>query len=465
MRVVVTGAAGMIGSNLVHGLNAIGIDDVIAVDDLTDGAKFRNLLGATISDYFDRREFYERFARGELGRVDCGVPRRRLLRHDGARRPATCWTTTTAARRTLLDACQAQGTRLLYASSAATYGGSSRVSRGAASSSGRSTSTATRSCCSTTSCGACCPTAKTQVAGFRYFNVYGPREQHKGRMASVAFHHFNQFRAERQGQAVRRVRRLRAGRADARLRLRRRRGRGQPLVPRASRGERHLQPRHAAGRSRSTTSRSPSSTRAARRAARRALPLERAGRAAASIEYIAFPPALVGKYQCFTEADLARLRAVGCDARVRRRRHAASRATSPGCSGQRLKRGARRGAPTRTTPASARRCYGAHAAIRPHAAGAPAVAATLTHLQEPRMFKQTHRSPSARSLAATAFAAVDVNKASQAELEVDQGHRPGDLGADPRRAQEGAVQGLERPDRRASRASARRAPASSRRTA
>ena len=58
MRVVVTGAAGMIGSNLVHGLNAIGIDDVIAVDDLTDGAKYRNLLGAQISDYFDRRDFY-----------------------------------------------------------------------------------------------------------------------------------------------------------------------------------------------------------------------------------------------------------------------------------------------------------------------------------------------------------------------------------------------------------------------
>jgi len=44
----VTGAAGMIGSNLVHGLNAIGIDDVIAVDDLTEGAKFRNLLGARV---------------------------------------------------------------------------------------------------------------------------------------------------------------------------------------------------------------------------------------------------------------------------------------------------------------------------------------------------------------------------------------------------------------------------------
>ena len=67
MKVVVTGAAGMIGSNLVHGLNAIGVDDVIAVDDLTDGRKHLNLDGARVSDYFDRRDFYGRFARGELG--------------------------------------------------------------------------------------------------------------------------------------------------------------------------------------------------------------------------------------------------------------------------------------------------------------------------------------------------------------------------------------------------------------
>ena len=70
MRVVVTGAAGFIGSNLVHGLNAIGIDDVLAVDDMTDGAKYRNLLGAQLSDYFDKGEFYARFSRGELGHVD-----------------------------------------------------------------------------------------------------------------------------------------------------------------------------------------------------------------------------------------------------------------------------------------------------------------------------------------------------------------------------------------------------------
>src|SRR6266702_6247716 len=121
MRVVVTGAAGMIGSNLVHGLNAIGVDDVIAVDDLTDGPKYRNLLGARISDYFDKDEFYPRFANRELGTIGA-------IFHEGA-----CSDTMEhngrfmlennyRCSKNLLDACQAQGTRLLYASSAATYG-------------------------------------------------------------------------------------------------------------------------------------------------------------------------------------------------------------------------------------------------------------------------------------------------------------------------------------------------------
>src|SRR3954452_4512592 len=77
MRVVVTGAAGFIGSNLVHGLNDIGIDDIIAVDDLTDGPKYRNLLGAQLCDYFDKDEFYPRFMRQELGKVD-------VVFHEGA---------------------------------------------------------------------------------------------------------------------------------------------------------------------------------------------------------------------------------------------------------------------------------------------------------------------------------------------------------------------------------------------
>jgi len=193
MKVVVTGAAGMIGANLVHGLNAIGIDDVIAVDDLSDGTKYKNLLGASISDYFDRRDFYARFERGEFGRVDCVFHEGACsdtMEHDGRLMLDLNY----RASKTLLDACLAQKVRLLYASSAATYGGSAsfreepeferplnvygwskllfdNVVRRAL------------------------PAARTQLAGFRYFNVYGPREQHKGRMASVAFHHFEQWQA------------------------------------------------------------------------------------------------------------------------------------------------------------------------------------------------------------------------------------------------------------------------------
>ena len=69
-RVVVTGAAGFIGSNIVKGLNARGIEDIIAVDDLTQGDKFRNLADLQIEDYLDADEFYSVFAEGSFGKVD-----------------------------------------------------------------------------------------------------------------------------------------------------------------------------------------------------------------------------------------------------------------------------------------------------------------------------------------------------------------------------------------------------------
>src|ERR1039457_2055365 len=121
MRVVVTGAAGMIGSNIVHGLNAAGIDDIVAVDDLRNGDKFCNLLGARISDYFDLEEFYGRFARRELGKIAA-------VFHQGACSDTMegdgqlMLRTNYRCSKDLLDACQSQGVRLLYASSAAVYG-------------------------------------------------------------------------------------------------------------------------------------------------------------------------------------------------------------------------------------------------------------------------------------------------------------------------------------------------------
>lgn len=192
MKVVVTGAAGMIGSNLVHGLNAIGIDDVIAVDDLTDGPKYRNLLGARLADYFDKSEFYSRFAKREFGHIDAVLHQGACsdtMEHDGRYMLDTNY----RCSKDLLDACQAQSTRLLYASSAATYGGSAAFREEPAFEQPLNVYGYSKLLFDNV-VRRMLPDATTQVAGFRYFNVYGPREQHKGRMASVAFHHFNQFR-------------------------------------------------------------------------------------------------------------------------------------------------------------------------------------------------------------------------------------------------------------------------------
>ena len=309
MRVVVTGAAGMIGSNLVQGLNARGVDDVIAVDDLTDGPKYRNLLGAQLSDYFDKSEFYQRFTQGELGKVDA-------IFHEGA-----CSDTMEhngrfmlennyRCSKDLLDACQARGTRLLYASSAATYGGSATF---------RETPEFERplnvygysKLLFDNIVRRMLSAATSQVVGFRYFNVYGPREQHKGRMASVAFHHFNQYRDTGKvklfgeyggygpGQQSRdfvfvddvvAVNLWFLDHPDRNGIFNLGSGRAQPFNDVA----------HA--------------TVNACRAHKGEAPLSLAQLVSQdTVQYIPFPAALVGKYQCHTQADLTALRSVGCD--------------------------------------------------------------------------------------------------------------------------------------------------------
>ena len=308
MRVVVTGAAGMIGSNLVQGLNAIGVDDVIAVDDMTQGDKFKNLLGASISDYLDRREFYERFERGDFGRVDCVFHEGACsdtMEHDGRLMLDLNY----RASKLLLDACQMQGVRLLYASSAAVYGGSSTFREEPAFERPLNVYGFSKLLFDNVVRRAL-PSARTQIAGFRYFNVYGPREQHKGRMASVAFHQFNQWRQEQHvrlfgeygGFGPGEQRRdfvfvddvvavnlwfLEHPEASGVFNVGS--GRAQPFndvavaVVNAGRAERGDM----------------------------ALPLARLV-VSGAIEYVPFPDALVGKYQCFTEADLTRLRGAGC---------------------------------------------------------------------------------------------------------------------------------------------------------
>ncbi|MEY4625513.1 MAG: hypothetical protein RL061_1038 [Pseudomonadota bacterium] len=193
MTYIVTGAAGFIGANLVQALNARGIKDVIAVDELKPADKYRNLADLEISDYLDKSEFVEAFAKGKFGKVDA-------IFHEGA-----CSDTMETDGQymmannyryslDLLDICTAQKVPFLYASSAATYGGSdvfkeSREFEKPLNVYGYSKFlfdqiVRQRFAQKKTT---------AQVVGFRYFNVYGPRESHKGRMASVAFHHYHQF--------------------------------------------------------------------------------------------------------------------------------------------------------------------------------------------------------------------------------------------------------------------------------
>ncbi|HEV8313419.1 MAG TPA: ADP-glyceromanno-heptose 6-epimerase [Burkholderiaceae bacterium] len=309
MRVVVTGAAGFIGSNLVHGLNAIGIDDVIAVDDLTDGPKYRNLLDAQISDYFDKSEFYARFGRGEFGRVDVVLHQGACsdtMEHNGRYMLDTNY----RCSKDLLDACQAQGTRLLYASSAATYGGSDVFREDPAFERPLNVYGYSKLLFDNI-VRRMLPRATSQVAGFRYFNVYGPREQHKGRMASVAFHHFHQFREHAKVKLFGDYGGYAAGEQSRDFVF------IDDVVavnlwflqhPDKS-GIFNL----GSGRAQPFNDVAVATVNAARQLkGEPALPLQQLV-AQGLVEYIPFPDALRGKYQCFTQADLSALRAAGCN--------------------------------------------------------------------------------------------------------------------------------------------------------
>lgn len=308
---VVTGAAGFIGSNIVAGLNALGIDNIIAVDNLTQSDKFANLAGHEIADYLDKKVFLEMIEAGEL---DDSIE---AVLHQGA-----CSDTMATDGQyvmennyryslELLRFCLDQEVQFLYASSASVYGGG-KVFR------------EERACEAPLNVYAyskflfdqvvrrALTESGTQIAGFRYFNVYGPNEQHKGRMASVAYHFFNQFRAD-----------------------------GKVRVFEGSEGYANGEQRRdfvfiddvvavnlfflenpeisgifnvGTGRAQSFNDvavATVNACRAARGEAGLTLPqLIEQG----LIEYIPFPAALRGKYQSFTEADTAALRRVGFSA-------------------------------------------------------------------------------------------------------------------------------------------------------
>jgi ADP-L-glycero-D-manno-heptose 6-epimerase len=307
MALIVTGAAGFIGSNLVRALNARGITDIVAVDNLKRAEKVANLADLEIADFVDKQDFIDMIRGGLEGEFDAVL-------HQGA-----CSDTMETDGRymmennyryslDLMDWCQQRSIPFIYASSASVYGAGPKFSESRANEAPLNVygyskflfdQVVRRRLASRTA----------QIAGFRYFNVYGPREAHKARMASVAFHFANQYRA------------------DGRVKLFEGSGGYGPgeqirdfvSVEDVVKVNLHFLDHPEAsgivnvgtGRAQSFNDVAVATINAVRKSRGEAPLALDALRRDGVIQYVPFPAALIGKYQSYTQADLTALRALG----------------------------------------------------------------------------------------------------------------------------------------------------------
>ena len=295
--IVVTGAAGFIASNIIKGLNQKGRRDILAVDNLEDGRKFKNIVDCEIADYMDQDEF--------LALIESNGPfaeKIEAIFHDGACSSTTEWNGRFIMKnnftysKKLFHYALDHKIAFFYASSAAVYGGGNvfkeelqyekplnvygyskflfdqYVRR-------------------------FLPKAKSQIVGFRYFNVYGPREFHKGSMSSVAYHHHTQIKE----QGVVKLFEGGDGYEDG--------GQLRDFVYVEDVVNVNLwfmeHPKHS-GIFNVGTGRAQAFNDIAKSA------IKWFGKG--TLEYIPFPDHLKGRYQSYTQADITQLRKVGYDA-------------------------------------------------------------------------------------------------------------------------------------------------------
>ena len=192
--IVVTGSNGFIGSNLIKGLNKIGHKDIIAVDDHNNPELKENIIHCEIQDYLDIDEFLLLLQKNKFD----GTKLKSIF-HQGACSNTMEWNAEYLYKnnflysKELLNLSIKSGTPLIYASSASVYGSGNIFEESIenenpinlyAYSKFKFDQLVRQALAENT----------TQIVGLRYFNVYGPQEQHKGSMASVAYHLHNQLK-------------------------------------------------------------------------------------------------------------------------------------------------------------------------------------------------------------------------------------------------------------------------------
>lgn len=297
--IIVTGGAGMIGSNVVAALNARGESDILVVDDLTDGRKFANLADLSIADYMDRQAFLERITAGhDFGRVDA-------IFHQGACSETTEWNgaymmaTNFDYSKAVLAHAQQHAIPLVYASSAATYGNRTCFVEQRENEAPLNVYAYSKLLFDEYVRRRLHALA-APVVGLRYFNVYGPREGHKGAMASVAYHLFKQINE------------------DGRARLFG--AHGAVAAGMQSRDFVHVEDVAAVNLWAAEAGVSGVFNCGTGRAQPFLTVAETMVKALGrgEIQFIDFPSHLVGRYQDFTQADLSQLRAAGCTLAFRR---------------------------------------------------------------------------------------------------------------------------------------------------
>ncbi|RWR03200.1 ADP-L-glycero-D-manno-heptose-6-epimerase [[Pantoea] beijingensis] len=288
--IIVTGGAGMIGSNIVKALNNEGFNDILVVDNLKDGTKFVNLVDLDITDYMDKEDFIASVVAGDdFGTIEA-------VFHEGACSATTEWDgkymmdNNYQYSKELLHFCLEREIPFLYASSAATYGGRSdnfieeRQYEQPLNVYGYSKALFDNYVRQIL------PEAESQICGFRYFNVYGPREGHKGSMASVAFHLNTQLN---NGENPKLFEGSDSFKRDF------------IHVDDVASVNLWFWKKGISGIFNCGTGRAESF----QEVADAALKFHQQG----EIEYVPFPEKLKGRYQSYTQADLTRLRAAGYD--------------------------------------------------------------------------------------------------------------------------------------------------------